>query len=268
MKKASKVLLFLIAFAGCVCVAMQTSVFAVNALTRYGRPDTERVDLTQILEKALFTESDYELILGQTGLTKAGVDRCLERGGAGVDKILKIQESYFKDYEIFTDYFAPFCAAQNTNNCAEPCYLEAGDVLITPCTQFSGVKIGHAAIVVDGGRVLAATRYGKPSGYSSVNGFTSRPAFAVLSPKADRETKRWVAEYAENNLSGIRYGIFSGKNGCKSTQCAHLIWYAYNKFGIDLDGNGGSTVTPENILKSDKVEVVQIFGFNKNLKWA
>lgn len=266
MKKTGKFLVFLIAFVSCVCLAMQTSVFAVNAFTHYVRPDTEQTDIAPILKNPL-TESDYELIFRQTGLTKTGVDRCLDRGGEGVDKILKIQKSYFNDYKIFTDYFAPFCAAQNINKSAEACYLEAGDILVTPCTQFSGVKIGHAAIVVDGGRVLSATRYGKRSGFSSVNGFTSRPAFAVLSPIADKEIKEKVAEYAENYLSGKRYGIFSGKNGCSSTQCAHLVWYAYNKFGIDLDGNGGRMVTPENILRSDKVEVVQIFGFDRNLKW-
>ena len=74
-----------------------------------------------------------------------------------------------------------------------------------------------------------------------------------------------IADYAKDNLVGLEYSLFAGFFGAQEevltqTQCAHLVWYAYNQFGIDIDSTGGETVTPKDILKSDKLEIVQIYG--------
>ena len=58
-------------------------------------------------------------------------------------------------------------------------------------------------------------------------------------------------------------GVFDGRDTnepLKTTQCAHLVWYAYMKFGIDIDSNGGAKTTPRDILKSEELEVVQVYG--------
>lgn len=44
------------------------------------------------------------------------------------------------------------------------------------------------------------------------------------------------------------------------TQCAHLVWYAYQHFGYDLDSDGGLLVTPRDLYESPLLEVVQIYG--------
>ncbi len=264
-KRAGKILIFAFCVVFAVCICMQTALFAVCLAEEYWRPDYAETDISDILAKSSLDESDYDLLFRQTGLTKTGIDRCLKRGADGVKKILTIQENYFTEYRVETDYFAPFCAADYIGGNAEACYLSDGDIIVTPATLFSGYRIGHAAIVTDGerSRILAATRYGARSSFSTVKEFTKRPAFAILSPKADEAVKKSVAEYAESNLSGKRYGIaagiFGGRNKCEITQCAHLVRYAYKKFGIDL--GGGLIVTPDNLFRSDKTELVQVFGY-------
>ena len=44
------------------------------------------------------------------------------------------------------------------------------------------------------------------------------------------------------------------------THCAHLVWYAYQQFGYDLDSDGGIIVTPRDLYESTNLEIVQIYG--------
>ena len=108
--------------------------------------------------------------------------------------------------------------------------------------------------------------YGIESAVGSISDFLNRPTFIVLSPKADKETKDNVAKYAAENLTGKDYrfsaGILTDKNKCEKTQCAHIVWYAYKNFGIDLDDNGGLTISPKGLANSEKMEIVQVFGFD------
>ena len=46
----------------------------------------------------------------------------------------------------------------------------------------------------------------------------------------------------------------------EGTHCAHLVWYAYNRFGYDVDSDGGVIVTPRDIFESPVWEVVQVYG--------
>lgn len=48
------------------------------------------------------------------------------------------------------------------------------------------------------------------------------------------------------------------------TQCAHLVWFAYYRFGYDLDSDGGCIVTPENLYHSDLLELIQVYGLPPN----
>ena len=44
--------------------------------------------------------------------------------------------------------------------------------------------------------------------------------------------------------------------------CSYLIWYAWNRFGYDLDSDGGRLVTCDDILNSPLVEIVQVYGLD------
>ena len=46
------------------------------------------------------------------------------------------------------------------------------------------------------------------------------------------------------------------------------VWYAYKKFGIDLDSTGGAVVKPRDIANSNQGEVVQAFGFDLDKLWG
>ena len=62
----------------------------------------------------------------------------------------------------------------------------------------------------------------------------------------------------------ITVGLFSEKfpEELSFTHCSHMIWYTYMRLGLDLDASGGGIVTPGDILRSENVEIVQIYGMN------
>lgn len=242
---------------------LQLEAYIAGSSSEYVKPAVQLVDLTPILEKAVLSDEDYEILYNQTGLTRLGVDRCMAKGAGGYERIKRIQRDLFADYEVVCDCFAPFCCAEKISANATLCYLENGDIIVTTSTRFGGYPIGHAGLVVNAAslQILQANSYFTKSSLCGAGGFTDRLNFMILSPVADEEVKNEVARYAKSNLTGINYGIFTHKGRCSRTQCAHLIWYAYSKFGIDIDGNGGFFVTPGNIINSNSVEVVQKFGF-------
>ncbi len=93
----------------------------------------------------------------------------------------------------------------------------------------------------------------------------------------------WAADYGKGQLCGIPYRLTAGvcerlweRIGGKpndlpgaipsrpkvwGTQCAHLVWYAYQQAGIDLDADGGLIVTPSDLSDSPYLEVVQAYGY-------
>jgi len=143
--------------------------------------------------------------------------------------------------------------------------LEDGDILVTRCTHSFGWRHGHAALVVDAesGRTLEAVTLGVPSGYSSVQSWRTYPSFSVLRLKgADAGTRREAARYAQIHLQDLPYRLTSGLLGEKApappagSQCAYLVWYAYQQLGYDLDGDGGRLVTVADLLQSPLLETV------------
>ncbi len=243
-------------------------------------PDYARVDLTEILNKTELTDEDYSLLYDQTGLTKTGINRALARGESGKRKIKDIQNDFFEKHEVKNGKFAPLVCTDYIEKSVENIYLEKGDILITSSTHISGVRIGHAGLIVNGdyGQVLQANAYGNKSridsGSAGAGEFTRRTNFMVFRIKdeiANGQKIEEIVDYAANNLVGIPYeglaGLVTDKNKIDKTQCAHIIWYAFKQFGIDLDCNGGLLVTPYDIANSECVELVQVFGFDKDRLW-
>ena len=237
------------------------------------RPGYEMADISSILDKEQLTDEDYSVLYAQTGLTKTGIDRALKNETWGKIRVLDIQKSYFAEHKIKHVKFAPYICFCNIEDRIPNIYLENGDVIVSYSTQLIGWRMGHSGLVTNGAaeKVLQAAAIGTVSEIGDIRDFNDSVAFMVLSPKVDKEIKQQVVKYAVDNLGGISYdpfrGIFSSKNKIDTTQCAHLVWYAYNQFGIDIDSNGGGLVTPQDFANSPKMEVVQVFGFDPDKLW-
>ena len=250
---------------GCVYTANTWSAF---------RPDYAKVDLTELLNKSALTEADYELLYRQTGLTKLGIDGYLAKGDK--EGILKTQAFFFEDYEVITDCFNIFTYDETIRANAPMAELKAGDILVTSTTRVSWWRYGHAALVVNGenGALVESIAPGMDSKVNYASSFSNLANFLILRPKADESIKQAVANYAIDYLIGIPYGLTVGvlskkyPETLKRTQCAHLVWYAYMKHGINLDSNGGSVVKPQDMALSSRVELVQAYGFDLDTLWS
>lgn len=282
-KKLSKKIIFAIVCAAVIgtiliaCLGLQIAFMIADKIECW-HPDYDRIELRPLLEKEQLSDEDYDTLYRQTGLTKLGVDRMIERGESGIKRILAIQNDFFTEHTVDNDYFAPFICTDFIEKHIAYSYLEDGDIILTSSTHLSGWRMGHSGLVtnasaaMNGARgVLQANAIGDTSKLGTMHDFTDRVNFMIVSPKVDRDVKAQVCEYAENNLIGKIYdptaGVFSSKNKVERTQCAHLVWYAYKQFGIDLDCGGGLVVTPKDIANSPEVELVQVFGFDIDSLW-
>ena len=237
-------------------------------------PDYQMVDIDGVLGKTNLTDEDYELLYKQTGLTKLGVDGLLKK--QRTDKIKLIQQRYFSVGSIRHDPILPYVAVGYLEDYGVLCELEDGDIIVSASTSLAGIRVGHAALVVNGAQsvVLESFQFGYDSNFADAITETEMSTYMVLRPtKIPEETRKSVVKYAKENLVGIPYnqivGLFPKKytEELTSTQCSHLCWYAYKKFGYDLDSNGGMFVAPKDIANSSYLEVVQIFGFDPEKLW-
>ncbi len=150
------------------------------------------------------------------------------------------------------------------------------------------------------GLVLEAVMLGTNTKLCSVRGWEKYPSFLVLRLKEEFKNTyeiEKVVSFAEQNLLGIPYQLHAGiwgritglfekeysdeKKEQKSqsrkmqddelaqvaeaallgTHCAHVIWYAYQQIGIDLDSDGGLLVTPYDIQNSPYLKIIQSYGY-------
>ena len=114
--RALCILLCVLLGLGLALFGMQVGVWAGNAAAdRAAAAAMERAaayadtDLSSILSKEHLTDADYELIYRCTGLTRAGVDRCLAQGEEGKDRILQVQRSFCASYGVRHTQFGFFC---------------------------------------------------------------------------------------------------------------------------------------------------------------
>ena len=256
------------------CLFLQIGTWSTHKEEGNFVPDYEKIDISAVLDKAELGDEDYDLLYRQTGLTEIGIERELKRGEAGKRKISEIQAAFFTPREVVRKYVAAWMCIDVVRGVAPNVTLETGDIIVSASTHISSLRIGHAGLVVDGakGEVLQATAYGENTLIGDVTDFTSRINFLVLRPKASAEIKQKVAAYAKENLVGIPYDAFAGvithKNTIPRTQCAHIVWYAYKQFGVDLVSENKLMILPYDLANSDGVEVVQSFGFDPEKKWS
>ena len=264
-----------------LCVLLVVSVFLgvaqigaeINHRWKRWTPDYAKKDIAAILKKSELTDEDYQTLYEQTGLAKAGVDGLLARGQA--KKIVDIQEMFFEDRKVNRLHIAPFTYQEVCDTFMMHAALEDGDIILTASVYVSFFRYGHSCLVVDGekGELLESLEPGSFSKITYKSNMFLFSTFLIVRPKVDKAVRGEVAKYAAENLLNIPYkmtaGIFTKKfeEPLKATQCTHIVWWAYKKFGIDLDGNGGKIVKPQDVFLSDKVELVQAYGYPLDTLW-
>lgn len=228
-------------------------------------PDYPRVELT--------ANTDYETIFLQTGLGRAAVDKLKAEGN--FETVIKAQDHFFATPKIeCAPMFDWFTREDRTEDDEFPGFadLQMGDILVTLSTHSFGWRHGHAGLLIDEYTVLECQQMGTDVSSEGIYYWTNYSNWAVLRPKnVTHEQQEAVCEFALNNLIGKPYNILSGIFGPKAPDindrntgfyCTNLIWYAWNSLGLDLDSDGGKIVTAYDLLHSDKLEVVQLYGMD------
>ncbi|MBP3569862.1 MAG: hypothetical protein J6K04_11945 [Lachnospiraceae bacterium] len=143
--------------------------------------------------------------------------------------------------------------------------IQDGDILVTDSTYCLCFRHGHAALVVDAERgiTLEAFGMGTESEYSGLQEWRRYPHVLVLRLKASQSVRDAVVAYAKEHLLGIPYmlspGVIDDKDMGQDywgTQCAHLVWAAFEAVGYDIDGDGGWLVTPADFTESGLLRIV------------
>ncbi len=240
-------------------------------------------DLSPLFDKSTFTEADYQLIFKQTGLGRGAVD-ALQKEEDFAKELMAFQAQkqeplhYKQTFLFFPTTTAELLKdEQNHERYLKLPPLKAGDILITKSTKTLLYRHGHAGLVLEPNRsTIESLMIGSPSERLSIDNWLSYPTLLVLRPKdMTEEDCRKVTEYARTHLLGVPYDLLTGivkkdKSELKSidgTQCAHLIWQAYYKAGLDLDADKGWLVTPYDIAKSPDLEIVFSYGFGEEGTW-
>ena len=233
----------------------------------YFSPDSYgKVELTK--------DTDLKTIFLQTGIGEGTAEKMIKDGR--FDEILKAQEIFFANYEVQCDPMIKWFTREE--RLKEESYefydLQPGDILVTLSTHTWGWRHGHAAIVVDETSVVESIAMGVNSSKESTFFWEDYSNFAVLRVKDKTlEEREAVARFAEENLINRPYSLLAGfginkapdlDNGNLKLHCSYLPWYAWQYFGVDIDSDAGRVVTSFDILHSDKVEIVQLYGFNPN----
>ena len=265
------VLIFLVSVFG----ILQLGCVYTEKSWEHWRPNYEQKDISGLLNKPELTDTEYTFLYRQTGLSQSAIDemRCSQEGK---QRILKIQKALFTDYKVTSDMFSIFTYMEEINGYTQLCALRDGDIIVTSTTRVSWWRYGHAAIVVDGEneRIAESIAPGVKSRLDDAATFNNLANFMVLRPKVEQAKKTEIAQYVKENMLQVPYSLTTGilskkyKEELTNSQCAHFVWYAYKKFGIDLDSNGGGLVKPQDIALSDKVEVVQVYGFDLDKLWS
>lgn len=229
-------------------------------------PNYQKVTLTE--------ETDYETIFLQTGLSKSAVDKLIKNDR--FDEVLKAQEFFFEKHETECNALFDWFTREDrlTDDFITFYDLQPGDILVTLSTHSLGWRHGHAAVVIDEFNTVESIMLGVNSSKENSDYWSSYTNFAVLRVKGKTaEERKAVADFAMEKLVGKPYSLLSGFGikkapDCESKNfslhCSYLAWYAWNNFGVDLDSDGGRLATTYDILHSDKVEIVQLYGLNPN----
>lgn len=230
----------------------------------YFVPDYPKLVLTQ--------DSDYETIFLQTGLSRSAVDKLIAANN--FEAILEIQDTVFSPPEpVCVPLLGWFTREDRTENSGIPLVdLQPGDIILTLSTHTAGWHHGHAGLVINSDTTLESIVLGTDSTPVNIDHWTSYSNFAVLRLKnITPQLQQEVVTYSLNHLLGLPYRLFAGLIGPKAPDpdttgfglhCSYLVWYAWQQFGYDLDSDGGRLTTAYDLLHSDLLEIVQLYGMD------
>lgn len=248
-------------------------------------PDYGKAELGWIAEKEVLEKTDYDFLLFQTGLGRAAVDQLFNEfplSGGRAQELSKYQANFFSAGNYRCKRIGKITYEERNKGPKgeviagfQLATLKDGDILITKSTHSLGWRHGHAAIVTSGekGDTLEAILWGYPSVLQNSEKWTTYSSFIQLRLKGDQYgLGRQAAAIAIADLFDLPYGLLTGipeksPNPVRKTQCAHLVWYPYNKLGYDLDTDGSWLVTPRDIAGSEYLEIVQIYGVSPEDDW-
>lgn len=264
-----------------ICIAFKLFDFVASEITdKYAYADAtgDSAQWAEVYAKILvgetLTDEDYEIIFEQSGLGKPAVDTLIEENRTSDFETYRNYYLKDKDYTcVRTAIFAKHEAITDSNGerifNPEFASVQNGDIIVTLSIHSLGWRHGHAAIVTDAetGETAQAVRVFEKSDFGTVWEWNEFPLVAVLRVKnIDEKTQNEIADFVSENMIGINYALSAGLIGGRdteaapfTTQCAHFVWYAYKYFGIELDENGG-IVTPKELLHSEELEIVQVYG--------
>ncbi len=265
---------------GCVCViALWTILSEGNAVTV---PKGEKAPLEEILQKETLSKEDYALLWEQTGLGRSAVDDLWQREDR-TEQLYREQNRLFHAPVYQCRELTGFVKVEVIGS-RDDYYrlydLRPGDVLLTKSTHTFGYRHGHSALYIGNGELLEATEIGEPVSVTEAAYWGSYPAgiHLRLTEEAAAETGMsreeaglFVTEYAKTNLLDDEYRLTAGllNDGIEEneTQCAHLIWAAFQSVGIDVSSRD-FPVTPHSLLESGKFEVIRCWGFDpEEIDW-
>lgn len=275
LKKKGKFLLLIISILIIFyCVFIWKNVYDASYT-----PQGPQADISCILNKNKLTGEDYSFLFKQTGLSKTAIDD-FRLSSDGNEKILSIQNNYFKRNKIFREQLNPFTVQESIlvngslSRFIQMAPVKNGDILLTKSCYTLYWRHGHCGIVIDAkkGITLESLTPGSHSITQDISKWQYFPTFKILRLKnADQKKLNEIVAFAVKNLAGIKYGIYSPKLydavKPKVENCSQMIWQAYYHCGYDIDGNKGLLVTPSDLAKSDLFEVVQTFGFPPDKPW-
>lgn len=283
-KNTRRILKWTLIPTGCVALFFLLA-FLLNAAAEprdHVSPAYDKMDLTQILAQDTLSEADYGQLYRQAGLGPPAV-RDLLLLPDGKEKILQFQADFFRDTPITCKQISLTAYQESlTDENGNTAYgfalapLRDGDILLTRSMHSFGWRHGHAALITDAaaGQTLEAISLGVDSAYQSANGWRDWPTFILLRPKeAYKEKAAQAVAFANEQLAGIPYNLVAGIFTSKlqeepgGTQCAHLVWAAYQSAGLDLDSDGGKIVTVKDLANSEYLDVVQIYGVDPEDIW-
>lgn len=220
-------------------------------------------------------------LFSQTGITELGLTTIIDQFGLqSSDELINLLKEYQIYYHTPVETSCEYIAGISCEDFVVPHQrtkllpiVEDGDILITFSAHTGIWRNGHAALVIDAKekQTIESTALGTDSSIQNLSKWTRYPNYAVFRLRADLRSDpliQDIIQYATDNLLDIPYnfmvGIFPSKANSITdvigTQCSHLVWQAYAKYGIDLDADGGLICTPKDLFFSPYLELVQIYG--------
>lgn len=234
----------------------------------YYVPDYPQVTLTE--------QSDLETIFLQTGLGASAAEKLLEAGD--FQAILDAQELFFNPPQAECRGLLGWFTREDrmVEGSGTPLVdLQPGDIVLTLSTHTAGWRHGHAGLAIDGDTTLECVVLGTDSTLKNAAHWSTYSNYAVLRVKdVTEEEQQQVVDYSLEYLLDVPYHLTAGLFGSTKApdptsqgfglQCSYLVWYAWYQMGYDLDSDGGRLATTYDLLHSDALEVVQIYGMDPN----